>query len=1222
MLASRWLRLETLEERSLLSVSTPSSVLVDPVQSPDLAAAIRDYSNLSNFTAAQLSQVHEWVLGYQDGYSPAQLASEIGATSLGATGLIKNTGIISFPSNVDAATAQSELSGLQGYSYAFPLVPVNEVPDSFTVPPNDPLFPKQWSLLNTGVPRGVKGADANVEPVWQQGDTGKGVVIGIVDTGVYAAHPDLAPNYDAALSYNFLENNPNPTPPAPIAGTENDHGTEVAGVAAAAGNNGIGVSGAAPNATIAGIRLIGGTVSPQTFANAVEFDNQQIDIYNNSWGPGVVSSSGNLGIEDPLTLAAYQDGATFGRDGLGNIYVFASGNGNQSQSNVNYDADANSRFVIAVAGIDDSGKQAVYSNPGAALLVSAYTGNDFVGATDERGVPTTDVTDNNATTPPTLKASYVTADANGFNGTSAAAPLVSGVVALMLAANPKLSYRDVQMILAQSATENDPTDPGWTGNSASFTTDGVNYTPYHINYKYGFGAINAAAAVNLAKTWTNLLPEQQIDSNVVAVNQAVPVGPGGVTSSVTLSGLNLHAEHVEVVLDATAKNRGDLQVTLTSPNGTQSVMALQRATDNGTAYTGWVFTSTRDWGENVSGTWTLQVSDPNPLSSGATFTDWQLNVYGTTHYAPVAQDASANTLENQPLAGLNLLADTYDTETGTAFGGAVVPSSLAVTQPAHGTAVIDPNTGLVTYTPNPNFFGTDSFTYTVLDNFGDVSRSAVVTVNVQKVDQPPLAVNDLAIVVPGHSVQIQVLSNDLPGNSAINPASVAIVSQPSAGIVSVNAAGVVTYTPGAGFVSSDSFTYDEQDVSGGVSNVATVTLIRNYPAPNAVNDSVTEGKNQPVTINVTANDTDPNPGGLNPASVTIVVGPTDGNASVNPSTGGITYTPKPNFFGTDTLTYTVADGSSGEVSNVALVQITVLNVGPPLALDHTFVLVPNVGVVSGIRVLDNPTNSGTLTPVLVQPTSLGTVTLGADGSIAYQQGPNFRGVDSFTYLVNDGSTNSNVATIRLVSSNFQFVEKLYLDVLHRAGTDAEVASWTTQIDAGISRQSVALAFVNSYEGRTFTINGIYEQLLKRSVDLGGLQFWESELQAGVTTEQISAIIVSSGEYASLHGGTNAGFVAGLYADLLNRTAAPSEIGFWTSELAGGTSRFTVASTILGTVEYRFQLVNSYFLQYLGRPADAGVANPVGFYQQLFQSGATDALVQSVILSSQEFYFAI
>ena len=94
---------------------------------------------------------------------------------------------------------------------------------------------------------------------------------------------------------------------------------------------------------------------------------------------------------------------------------------------------------------------------------------------------------------------------------------------------------------------------------------------------------------------------------------------------------------------------------------------------------------------------------------------------------------------------------------------------------------------------------------------------------------------------------------------------------------------------------------------------------------------------------------------------------------------------------------------------------------------------------------------------------------------------------------------------------------------------------------------------------------------------------------------------------------------GLYADLLGRAASPSDIGFWTSVLAGGASRFAVVSTFLGTTEYRTRLVGSYFMQYLGRPADPSVSNPVGFFQQLFQSGFSDAFVQSAILASPEFY---
>jgi subtilisin family serine protease len=1213
---SRPLVLESLEVRSMLSASGTGLQPAEVSPDPAIQAAIAQAANLSNYTAAQLSQVTDWVVGYSAGTSPMQLASEVGASFNGVTGLIQNSAYLSFPANTSAASAQQQLDSLAGVVWAYPLV--SQQPQSQSFPtnptPNDPLFSQEWQLVNTGQTGGIKGADANVQPAWQQGDLGQGVTIGVVDNGVFHAHPDLAPNYNAALSYNFDTNNPDPSPVAPIP-AGGDHGTEVAGVAAAAANNSIGVAGAAPSASIAGITLTAAPTTDKTKSQAIEFDDQQIPIYNNSWGP---NQNGTLdSLTGPLLLAAIADAAANGRGGLGSIYVVAGGDGQSQQANTNYSLLANSRYTIAVGALDDHGNQATYSDSGASLLVSAYAGGQLAGAAGEHGIPTTDVVNNTGTNPVSLQAAYTNDGPTGFTGTSAAAPLVSGVIALMLEANPTLNYRDVQLILAQSAVKNDATDTAWTTNGATFTTDGVNFQPYHVNDKFGFGAIDAAAAVNLAKNWTDLLPLQRISSGVIKVNQGVPVGAGAATSSITLSGLNLHVERVEVVLDAAAANRGDLTVTLTSPNGTQSVLARTRTTDANANYTGWVFTTTRDMGENVSGTWTLSVTDPNTASAGATFTDWTLNVYGTTHYAPVAQNGSVGTNENQA-ANINLLANTFDSETGTVFGGAVVPTSLTiVAQPAHGTVSVNSSTGVVTYTPNKDFVGTDTFTYTVLDNFGNVSRTATETVNVAFVDQPPAAVNDTAIDSPGHAVQIQVLANDIPGNSAINPATVTIVNPPSQGTAVVSSSGVVTYTAGAGFIEGDSFTYDVQDVNGGVSNVATVTVLRNFPEPTAVADAETQGKNQTVTINVLANDIDPNPAGLNPASVTIVTGPAFGSASVDPVTGLITYTPLPNFFGTDTLTYTVADAASGEVSNDALVTITVLNVGPPVALNHEFVLVPNFSSVHGISLLDNPTNSGTLTPFLVTPTSLGTVVLNADGSINYQQGPNFQGLDSFTYVVNDGAINSNVATIRLVSTNFHFVEKLYQDVLHRTGSDAEIMYWTGLLNRGVSLQSVALALVSSPEADTFVINGIYERMLNRPADIGGLFFWQSEMLAGVTPEQITAAIASSAEYAALNGGTDEGYVIGLYADVLGRSALLPDIEYWTSVLASGVSRFDVATLFLNTTEYRARQINAYFEAYLGHPGDAN--NPVSFYQQLYQEGATDAVIQSIILASPEFY---
>ncbi|HEV3021008.1 MAG TPA: S8 family serine peptidase, partial [Pirellulales bacterium] len=458
----------------MLSSSPTGLQPADMSPDPAIQSAINQAANLANYSAAQLSQVTDWVVGYTAGTSPIQLAPEVGASFQGVTGLIQNSGYFSFPANVPAVAAEQQLNSLAGVVFAYPLVLQQQQSQSFpsNPTPNDPLFSQEWQLVNTGQTGGVKGADANVQPAWSQGDLGQGVTIGVVDNGVYHAQPDLAPNYNAALSYNFDTNNPDPSPAAPLA-AGGDHGTEVAGVAAAAANNGIGVAGAAPSAGIAGITLTAAPTTDKTNAQALEFDNQQIQIYNNSWGP---PANGKLdSFTGPLQLAAIADGATNGRGGLGSIFVVAGGDGQQQQANVNYNLFANSRYTIAVGALDDHGNQATYSEPGSALLVSAYAGGALAGAAGQHGIATTDVVNNTSTNPISLQAANTNDGPSGFTGTSAAAPLVSGVIALMLQANPKLSYRDVQLILAQSATKTDPTDPGWTNNGATFTTDGVNF---------------------------------------------------------------------------------------------------------------------------------------------------------------------------------------------------------------------------------------------------------------------------------------------------------------------------------------------------------------------------------------------------------------------------------------------------------------------------------------------------------------------------------------------------------------------------------------------------------------------------------------------------------------------------------------------------------------------------------------------------------------------------
>ncbi|MFM8494351.1 MAG: S8 family serine peptidase, partial [Planctomycetia bacterium] len=500
--------------------------------------------------------------------------------------------------------------------------------------PNDPLFTSQWHLRNTGQQGGTAGEDARLVSAWDIA-TGSGVVIGIIDDGVQHTHPDLAAAYRADLSYDFNFNDADPTP-----GTGDDHGTAVAGVAAARGNNGLGVSGSAPAASIAGLRLISLTTTDQQEATALSYKPQDIAIYSNSWGP--TDNGSTLEAPGPLTRAALANAVQTGRGGKGSIYVWAAGNGLQANDNSNYDGYANSRYTIAVTAVDNTGNQAWYAEPGANILVAAPSNGDSSGT--EVGITTTDRTGtagyNTGSTAGNLPDGNYT---NDFGGTSSATPLVSGVVALMLEANPNLGWRDVQHVLATTARKNDPTDLDWTQNGAG----------RWVNHKYGFGVVDAAAAVNAAKTWTNVGAEVSATTGVITVGQSIPDNSAaGITSSFTL-GADVRIENMEVVLNATHTSRGNLQVVLTSPSGTRSVLAEKRA-DTGDHYTGWMFSTVRNLGESSAGTWTLTVSDLTAGTVG-TFGSWSMNVYGTAGSGYVAPPAAHTVVvaAGQDVTGVN-----------------------------------------------------------------------------------------------------------------------------------------------------------------------------------------------------------------------------------------------------------------------------------------------------------------------------------------------------------------------------------------------------------------------------------------------------------------------------------------------------------------------------------------------------------------------------------------
>ncbi len=506
----------------------------------------------------------------------------------------------------------------------------------------DPFYTNQWHLKNDGtLSNAVSGEDANVNPIWTGGNFGQDVLVAVVDDGLEVAHEDLKDNVSTAVSGYNSRGGTDPS----HASTSSGHGTNVSGVIAARYNNGIGTRGAAPCATLTGRNILESSVTSSIETTALTQDVSKIFISSNSWG--AADNTGTLAASNSTFQTAIDSGLSTGRSGKGTIYTWAAGNGannaftpvtispaitgitlpstsmNQEIDNSNYDGQANYYGVMAICGVGINGKKAKYSEEGANLWVCAHTqGNS--GTAYTTAISTTD---------PTGSAGYNTNGSssnfsnlnynNTFNGTSAATPLASGVIALLLQANPSLGWRDVREILARSARRNDSTDSDWVANGAGI----------YVNHKYGFGTVDANAALTYAKTWTPLTGSQIVTSTLWQTNGGVATAitdnnTAGVSQSIVVSGSGITTiEWVTLEFVSAHTFFGDLTVILTSPSGTKSILSkkhncLLTSGAQGTcpmsSVSGtWKFGSARHLGEAANGTWTVQVWDTASGDTGS-----------------------------------------------------------------------------------------------------------------------------------------------------------------------------------------------------------------------------------------------------------------------------------------------------------------------------------------------------------------------------------------------------------------------------------------------------------------------------------------------------------------------------------------------------------------------------------------------------------------------------
>ena len=569
---------------------------------------------------------------------------------------------------------------------------------------NDPLYGHQWHLHNTGQANfasegGTPGIDLNLAGLEAAGVRGQGAKVLVVDSGLDIRHPDLAANVDAALLRNFDPNAPDANDPTPSGQHPDDpHGTAVAGLIAAVANNGQGGRGVAPAASLGAANL---ESCPSCNTTAITLDiyggaafSQGAHIFNASYGEDAQAPL-LYDVDTNATLLALR-GLSRLRGGKGAVVIKSAGNSFRDSTgedgdplpevdpcigarahglscqNAVFDPEAAMPQVLVVGAVNARGVKSSYSTAGASLLVSGLGGEyglaDPSGSQAGPALLSTDLSGcdrgyvrkvqseearNDFDNPNSAIGQRLNAQCNytaGMNGTSAAAPTVSGVVALLLSANPNLTWRDLRLILAKTARQVDAAiapktlalakgryvaEPGWTTNAAGLK--------FH-NW-YGYGLVDAAAAVAMAQATSRHLPgDALIDSGWIAASGAaaglplaVPPGdPQGASSTLRLPAART-IEAVQVRMGIEGQGRlGDLGVELISPSGTRSVLMTAHNVFQVSAQADGLLLASNAFNEEpAQGTWTLRVVDVNGRQARDTDTDaqallahWSLRVYG------------------------------------------------------------------------------------------------------------------------------------------------------------------------------------------------------------------------------------------------------------------------------------------------------------------------------------------------------------------------------------------------------------------------------------------------------------------------------------------------------------------------------------------------------------------------------------------------------------------
>lgn len=487
--------------------------------------------------------------------------------------------------------------------------------------PTDPLFSKQWHLAKIG----------NIQRIWDE-FSGEGVHVGVYDDGIQYQHPDLNANYDPSRHVRF---DGKTYDGAPLDIGNPGHGTAVAGLIGAE-LDGQGAVGVAWGSSLTSVNIFNpfsplsvNKLVPTGFYAAIA-QSTKFDVVNHSWGADYpdfepsqnVNTAGSFAAE---TNARWAAAAADGRGGLGTVIVKSAGN---DDSNANGDGLDGSRFTVSVAAVRADGFASSYSSYGANILIAAPAGDSILEGGP--GIVTTDLLGTDG---------YNWRDDLGadtdhtdrFGGTSAAAPIVTGVVSLMLDAAPGLGWRDVHTILATSATHTGSSigrppgpyeDQAWFFNGA----DTWNGGGLHFSENYGYGVVNAYNAVRMAEAWHLFTPTAQSSANELIrstgrVQAGVELADFGTTTFAFEVTSAMQVESASLTLSLTHEAFNDTRIFLVSPEGSEVMLkdsGYESPVFGNPAESGltWTFGIEAFRGESPTGTWTLRVEDTLPDFGG------------------------------------------------------------------------------------------------------------------------------------------------------------------------------------------------------------------------------------------------------------------------------------------------------------------------------------------------------------------------------------------------------------------------------------------------------------------------------------------------------------------------------------------------------------------------------------------------------------------------------